>query len=239
MSFLWHTFIFDPITNLLVFFVQIIPGASVGFAIIATTIVIRILLLPLSKKVLKSQIAQQKLQPQMDKIRETILDKQEQSRAMLELYRAEGVNPLAGIFLLLIQIPIIISLYFVFRNGLIIDDNILYSFIQIPEHVQHFFLGIDMRERSIILAIFAGLTQAASLQVLFHLQEKYKVAGAPENNLARAMRDMQKIMARILPIMVAGFAVFFPAAIPLYWCVSNLFTIAQEYFLRRGYAQKN
>jgi len=241
MSYLWHTFIFDPVSNLLVFFVGVFPHPNIAYAIIATTVTIRFLLLPLSKKVLKTQMAQQTLQPKVNEIRDSIKDKQEQSRAMMELYRAEGVNPFAGILLILVQIPIILSMYFVFKNGLAIEDGILYSFISIPETVQYMFLGINMQSASIFMAIAAGITQFISLKMIFHLQAEYKKRQnipVDNNEMVRAMEHFQKMIVYILPGMVAAVAAFLPAGVALYWCTSNIFSIGQEYLLRRGHETK-
>ena len=103
--------------NALVFLLSIIPGGHVAVAVILLTILVKIILLPLSKKMFLSQIAQRKIQPLLKKIQEEYKDnRQLLGIKMLELYRENKLNPFSSILLLLIQIPIVFALYFVFSK---------------------------------------------------------------------------------------------------------------------------
>src|SRR3990167_2083353 len=155
-NYIWHTFFFDPVYNGLVFFIDVIPGADVGLAIIATVVVVKTILLPLSIKAAKTQRVMREIEPKLKEIRETLKDKrQEQGEAMLKLYREAGISPFASIFLIFLQIPIVIALYFsVYTGGGIalpaINTDILYSFVWIPELVNMNFLGmLDITGKSL------------------------------------------------------------------------------------------
>ena len=106
-SYIWHTFFFDPVYNGLVFFIDIIPGGDVGLAIIATVIVVKTILLPLSIKAAKTQRVMREIEPKLREIKETHKDNREaQALAMMTVYREAGMNPFASLFLILLQIPI-------------------------------------------------------------------------------------------------------------------------------------
>jgi len=239
MSFIWHTFFFDPIYNLLVFFVDTIPHGDVGLAIVATTIVVKFVLLPLSVKATKTQVKMKELQPKLEALKETHKDNREQqAQEMLALYREAGVNPFASILLVLLQIPIIIALYFaVTRGGGVplpdINIEILYSFIPVPEAVSTMMFGwFDILARSLPLAFLAGAAQ--------FVQARLSLAAlpTPEKDAAPSFKnDFQKSMQLqvkwVLPVIIFFVAYSTSAAVALYFTVSNLFAIAQEFYLRR------
>lgn len=237
-SWIWHTFFFDPVYNGLVFFIDIVPGGDVGLAIVGTTVVVKVILLPLSVRAVKTQVAMREIEPRMKKIKEEITDKQEQAQAMLALYKEAGVNPFASIILLFIQIPIIIALYLSVSNGggnalPAINTDLLYSFVPSPERVNMLFVGFfDMDGRSIILALLAGASQ------FLHTHLSLPKLAPKDPNAAPSMKDdfarnMQLQMRYVLPIVITVFAYTISAAIALYFFVSNVMSIAQEFYVRR------
>ena len=96
MATIFQTIFYQPILNLLVFLYNIIPGHDIGLAIILMTIVIKLILLPLSKQSIKSQKALQELQPKIEEIKKKYANKEEQGRAMMQLYKQEKVNPFSS-----------------------------------------------------------------------------------------------------------------------------------------------
>jgi YidC/Oxa1 family membrane protein insertase len=236
---IWHTFFFDPVYNALVFFIDIIPGGDVGLAIIATVLVVKTILLPISIKAVKTQKIMREIEPKLKEIKEKHKDnRQEQAQAMMEVYKEAGMNPLASIALIFLQIPIIIALYFaVARGGGIplpdINTDLLYSFVAEPVALTMNFIGLfDIAERSIILALGAGITQ------YFHVRLTLpkippKEEGAEPNLKDDFMRNMQTQMRYVMPVLIVLVSYSISAAIALYFLVSNLTTIAQEYFVRK------
>lgn len=131
---MFTTFIVQPIFNLLVFIYALIPGHDFGLAVIIFTVVIRLLMWPLVKKQLHNAKAMRELAPQIKKIKAaTKGDRQKETMMTMELYKERNVNPLAGLGLLLVQIPILIGL-FIGLQRLIKDSheivNFAYPFIQ-------------------------------------------------------------------------------------------------------------
>ncbi|MDA8597128.1 YidC/Oxa1 family membrane protein insertase [Candidatus Pacebacteria bacterium] len=239
-STIWHTIFFDPVYNALVYFIDVVPGGDVGVAIILTTLLVKFLLLPLSLKASRTQRLMKELEPKLKEIKEKFKDKrEEQARAMMDTYKEAGLNPFASIFLLLIQIPIIIALYLaVYRGGGVplpdINVALLYSFVPSPETVNMLFAGlIDMAGKSLPLALLAGATQFIHAKMSIPAPEPRKEGAAPSMKEDFA-RSMQLQMRYVMPVIIAVVAYTISAAIGLYFVVSNLFAIGQEYFVKRN-----
>jgi len=109
---------YDPLYNGLVLLIDILPSADVGIAVIILTLLVKVLILPLSIKATRTQMKLKVLEPKIKELQTTYKDKrEEQALKMMEMYREAKVNPFSSIFLLLIQLPIIIALYIVFARG--------------------------------------------------------------------------------------------------------------------------
>src|SRR3989344_3694157 len=115
---IWDVVLYGPLLNAMAFLVSIIPGGDVGIAVIILTILVKIILFPLSQKSIESQAAMTLLAPELNKIKNSGASKEEQAKQTFELYKKHKVNPFSGCFLVLIQIPIIFALYFVFYKGI-------------------------------------------------------------------------------------------------------------------------
>ena len=232
------TIVTTPLYNGLVLLMQIFPWADLGLAVIFFTILIRLILFPLAQASLRTQMVVQKVQPEIDALREKYKnDSTQQAKMMMELYRREKINPFASIFFLGVQIPIIFGLYFMFlRSGLpVIDPDFLYSFVSSGTHVNTIFLGfIDVTVRSIPIAILAGLSQF--IQVLLMKTPLHQ--GKAGSFGADFMKGMQFQMKYIFPVIIIFIAAALPASIALYWTASNLFSIAQEAVIRKRLEEK-
>jgi len=238
-SLIWHTLFFDPIYNTLVFFIDIVPGGDIGLAIIFATIVVKTILLPLSLKAARTQYAMREIEPKLKELKEKYKDKREElARATMDVYKSAGVNPFSSIVLLFIQIPIIIALYLsISRGGGVvlpeINTDLLYSFIAVPEHVTMLFLGfVDMAAKSLPLAMLAGGTQYIHTSLSLP-KSKPREKDAKPNFKDDLAHSMQLQMRYVMPVIIFVVAYTFSAAIALYFTVSNLSAIAQEYVVRR------
>ena len=229
MSHIFSIIFYVPLYNALILLINYLPGWNAGLAVILLILIVRLILLPLSKATIKTQVEMRLIEPDLKKIRENIKDKQEQSKKMLELYKEKGINPFAGIFLLLIQLPIIIALYQVFRSNLpIVDPTILYHFVRAPAAISMTFLSINLRSRSIILAVLAVITQFIQINLALPKVERKK-GSSFGNDLAYSMNVQMKY---IFPLIIFPIA-YFSAVIALYLAASNTFMIFQEVFVRR------
>ena len=172
--------------------------------------------------------------PDLQKIKEKYSNKEEQARKTLELYREKGVNPFSGIFVIIIQIPIILALYQIFLHAGFpqIDSSILYSFIKAPEHINATFLGlIDITQKSAVLALCAALTTFIQLKISLSGQKAPKGNSFGDN----LTRSMQVQMKYFFPLLVFFISYKISGVIALYWLTTNLFTIGQELIVRRKF----
>jgi len=237
-SYIWHTFFFDPVYNSLVFFIDVLPGGDVGLAIVCTVIFIKIVILPLSIKVTKMQAVMRELDPKIKKMKKDITDKQEQARAMMELYKEAHINPLSSVFLMFVQFPVIIALYLAVSNGggfpfPEINIDLLYSFVPKPETVSMMMFGVfDITLKSIPLALLAGATQYLHINLSMPKMEPKKEDEEPslKDDFARSM---QMQMRYVMPIIIVVVAYTLSAAIALYFTISNIMAIAQEFVVKR------
>ena len=231
MSQIFNLVFYQPILNLLVFLYNIVPGHDIGLAIIIMTIVIKLILLPLSKQSIKSQKALQELQPKIDEIKKKYADKkEEQGRAMMELYKQEKVNPFSSCLPLLIQLPFLWAVFMVFRAGLSGQSlNLVYSFVYQPEFINTVSLGfINLAKPNAVLAVLAGLAQFWQAKMMSTKRPEIKSEGAKDENM---MAIMNKQMLYMMPALTVFIGLSFPGGLALYWLVTTLLTALQQLYL--------
>lgn len=229
------TTFYQPLYNALVYLISVVPGANVGIAIIILTLLVRGALLPLSHKSVVSQAKMRSIAPHIEKVKEKHKDnKQEQARKVMELYKEHGINPFSGCLLVLIQLPIIFALYFVFFKGLpTLNAEHLYSFVHLPDVVPSMmFLGVILSGKSLILALIAAGTQYYQIKLSIPPVAPIKEGEKPtfKDEFARSFNVQMRFM---LPIIVFGVSYTISAAVALYWATSNLFSIGHELYVKR------
>lgn len=229
----------QPLMNLLFLIYGIIPGHDFGMSVILLTIIIRMALWPLTAKQLHSQKKMQALAPDIAKLKKQAGgDKQKESQLLMELYKEKEISPFSACLPALLQFPFLIALYFVFRKAT--QDpaaiaNMLYapikslpyiqSLIQNPSSFNPTLFGlINMAKPSIFLAILAGITQYIQVKMIAPKKTDTKDSQAQ----ATAM------MNYLFPFLTTFIAWKLPAALPLYWTVTNVMTIGQQYIIMRG-----
>jgi YidC/Oxa1 family membrane protein insertase len=228
---LWNALLYKPFVNVLAFLVSIIPGGDVGLAIIILTLLVKIALFPLSQRAIVSQAKMSLLAPELKKIKEGGGTKEEQAKRTFELYKEHKTNPFSGCLLVLIQIPIIFALYYVFYKGLNFDSSLLYSFVHPPESVNMLFLGVlDIGGKSILLAVLAGISQY--LQAHF-MPKPALSSGNPGSFQESFTKSMHLQMKYIFPLVVAFIAYSVSGAIALYWITSNIFAVGQQIYANK------
>jgi YidC/Oxa1 family membrane protein insertase len=241
MSTLWNSVFYQPIYNILIFIINNITFGDVGFAIILVTIIIKLILSPLTKKSIKSQILMKKMEPELKQIKKDFPNKEEQAKKTFELYKKYGTNPFSGCLVILLQLPVIFALYYVFYKNLSIDQSLIYSFIQAPALLHTNFLGlIEMGSQSVFLGVLAGVTQFIQGYLSSPVKPKKMeiVKDSEKNDEPKTFQEqlsdsMQMNVKYILPVFIGFVAWKISAAVALYWIVSNIFTIAQEWYIRR------
>lgn len=232
MSSLYHQFFFDPLYNALVYLFTIFPWADAGMVVVTLTILVRLILFPLSRKAVVTQVKMAEIAPELAAIKDKYEGKsEEQARRTLDLYREKGVNPFSGILVIIIQIPIILALYQIFLHFPQVDSTLLYSFVKAPAHIDTAFLGlIDVAGKSVVIAILAAIS------TYFQFQVSMKNQSAPKGNSFgdNLTRNMQSQMKYVFPVIVFFISYSISGVIALYWFTTNLFSIAQELFVRKN-----
>lgn len=177
-----------------------------GVSIIIVTILIKIMLLPLTLKQDKSMKEMKKLQPELEKIKEKYAhDKQMLNMKTMELYKEHKVNPLGGCLPLLLQLPILFALFGVLRNGIIPKDS---SFL---------WLKLSVPDQFYILPVLNGAVS--------FLQQK--LMGSADSN------PQMKNMMYVFPIMMIMFSLKMPSGLQLYWLTSSILAVVQQYFIMK------
>jgi len=234
MEFLHHAFniiLYQPLFNALIFFYQYLPGHDFGLAVIILTLFIRLLLYPLMAQSIKAQKILTDLQPKIQEVQQKYKnDKEKQAREIMEIYQKEKINPFGGCLPLLVQLPILIALYRVFWHGFQTEQlAYLYSFISSPGYINTYFLGIiDLGKTSIILAVLAGICQFFQTKMM---TPKTKKSQKKEDQMAKFSDMMQKQMLYFMPFFTVFILWKLPAALALYWIVTALFSIVQQYLI--------
>lgn len=224
------TILYQPLFNALIFFVWLIPGHNVGWAIIILTVIIRIILLPSSMNATRQQKKMRDLQPEIAELQAKYKDnKQKQSEELMKFYREKKINPLGSCLPLLIQMPILIILYYVFKDGLDTSRfNLLYSFVPHPEYIKTVFLGIDLSQPDKwILPIIAGALQFVQGWQITPPAQK----GEKGQEMAQMMSKQMLYLMPLFTIFIAG---RLQAALPLYWIITSVFTIVQQWYVLRN-----
>lgn len=227
----FNVILYQPLFNVLVLLYEYLPGHDFGVAVIALTAIIRLLFYPLMVQSIKSQKSLSELQPKIQEIQSKYKDdKEKQARATMELYQKEKINPFGGCLPLLIQLPILIALYRVFWKGFQPEAmDMLYSFVPHPGAIDPIFLGmINLGEASLVLAVLAGITQFFQTKMITPKTPKSKKG---EGQMAQFSEMMQKQMLYFFPILTVFILWKLPAAIGLYWIITALFSILQQYLI--------
>ncbi len=229
MNTIWNNFLYDPIYNALIFISQHVTAQDVGLGVIVLTVLIRLIMLPLSKKSIIGQYKMRALEPKIAAIKAQKLSKEEESKATFALYKAEKVNPFSGCLYILVQLPILFALYFVFIRGVSQPEH-LYSFLN-TEGLRNTLLGlIDITQPFLPLAILAGVTQG----IQAFLAPKPPVQSGNEAGFqAQFAKSMSVQTKYVLPLIIIFVATKLAAAVALYWTITNLFSIAQELYFRK------
>lgn len=181
-----------------------------GLSVLVMVLIVRTLILPLTLKQVRSSKAMQAIQPEVQKIREKYKDNPEKMQMeTMKLFQENKVNPMAGCLPLLVQMPIFIALYHsIYYNGLLREHEFLWMQLGEPDKL-------------FILPVLAAATT--------YLQTKMMMKMNPSPQMG-----MMQFMLFVYPILIFVMSFQFPAALPLYWFYSNLYTIVQNYFLYRN-----
>lgn len=211
---MFDTFISIPLQNLLTFCYEMTVKfgyANYGLAIIIITLLIKLVLYPLTVKQVKSMKAMSELQPKMKAIQDKYKENpQQMNQEMARLYKESGVNPLAGCLPLIVQMPILMGIFFAIRD---------YTYVQTPTFL--WLADLSQSDPTYVLPVVSALTTYIS-----------------QKQVTDTSNQQSKMMLMFMPLFIGYISITFPAGLVLYWVVSNLFQIIQQWFMYRGQGAK-
>jgi YidC/Oxa1 family membrane protein insertase len=233
---MFNTLLVQPLFNILAVIYAYLPGHDLGIAIIIFTILVRLALWPLVNKQLHSQRALQELQPEIARIRsEAKGDKTLEGKLTMELYKEKEINPFASFLPLLIQLPIFLALFVVFKDIVNPDEiaKLAYPWVaQLPsiqsvissgEPINTTFLGfINLANPSWLLAAVAGVLQFIQTKQLL-----------PKHNASDSAAQVTKGMTYIFPFVTFFVGLSLPGALALYWGAGSAMAILQQTLILR------
>lgn len=191
-----------------------------GVDIVLLTVLIKILFLPLTQKSFTAMKGMQKIQPEVERLREQLKDKpDEMQKQLMELYRKHGVNPLGGCLPMVIQIPVFIGLYQALLNAVELRHAPFVGWIvdlSAPDRLGSFAIPFVHPPGIPVLTVVMGASMLLQ-------QWMTPSTGDPT----------QRRMMMILPLAFTFMFINFPAGLVLYWTVNNVLTIAQQYYVHR------
>jgi YidC/Oxa1 family membrane protein insertase len=236
MSFLdvWYLIIGNPVLNVLIALSHLLSG-SFGLAIIALTIIVRLISWPLTKRQLNSSKALQDMQPKIQELQKKYgKNQQKLQQEMMKLYKEAGVNPLGCLWPMLVQLPIWIALYQAIMRALATTPENLLDLAQrlysweivnqaIPLSSKFLWLDLGQPDPYLILAIIVGGT----------MWVQQKMTQAP--TVDPRQQSTQRMMTLMMPLMFGFLTLMFPSGLALYWAVSNIIGIITQYFVTGGW----
>ena len=247
---IFNTLFTNPIINLLVGSYQLLASVGIpfafGFAIIFLTVLIRLILYPLTATQIKSAFQMQKIAPLMKNVREKYKDdKKKQQEELMRIYREHKINPAAGCLPLIIQIPIIWSLYNVLNIAVGVNsaakladiNKVLYfDFLRLDSIWDTMFFGVSLGATPsklwaaapylILIPVLTGALQFVLSKMM--MSDIPQVPGTKEDDFQAAF---QKQSLFIFPVMIGFFAFTLPVGLSVYWNTFTIFGILQQYLL--------
>ncbi|OGY16831.1 MAG: hypothetical protein A2785_03635 [Candidatus Chisholmbacteria bacterium RIFCSPHIGHO2_01_FULL_49_18] len=233
---IFNTLLYQPILKVLVYLTHLL-GGSFGLAIIALTLLIRLVLIPLTLPAMKSAQKMKELKPRLDELKKKhAKDKRQLQIEQLNLYKEQGINPAAGCLPTIVQFAILIAMYRVFidfiQNG---------NGESLMANMQFFWLDLSKPDRLHILPILAGATQLILSQMLMtakehheakeltkEAQKKEKTKGEDTQEMAETL---QQQMLYVMPVMTGLIAWNLPSGLAVYWVVTTIFSLVQQYIM--------
>ncbi len=238
---MFRTFVEKPLFNGLIFIAEYMPSRNLGLALIVLTLIVKLILLVPNQHALEGQRKLQLLQPRLDELKKKYPnDAKRVQEETMKIWKEMKINPLQSCLPTLLQFPILIGLFYVIRNGVTIETSrhLLYPFYaNLPTpFFGHFFLGLDLLLPNVwIMPPILVLLQFFQMKMMMaKAKKKDEIVVKPVGTKSWIPElDQQTVMTYVLPFMIGFFALKFPAAVSLYWGISTLFGIAQQYYVMK------
>ena len=230
---IWLNLFYRPIYNALIGIISLVPGQNLGISIIVLTLLIRILLFHPNQKAIDGQKKMQLIQPKLEAIRKKHKDNQQiMAMETMKVWQEAKVNPFSSCLPMLIQFPILISIFYVVQAGINPDKQIfLYEFltnIRLEDIQTQLFGLLDMTERNqFVLPVIVGLLQMVQLKLNLPKKDKKDLT---QNE------SVQQNMVYFMPALIAVFTASLPSGVGIYWATTTVFAIGQQIYTNKKHS---
>ncbi|OGY25321.1 MAG: hypothetical protein A2864_02525 [Candidatus Woykebacteria bacterium RIFCSPHIGHO2_01_FULL_39_12] len=220
LSLLWNTILINPLVGTLSFLYSVL-FQNLGLAIIGLTVLIRILITPISIRAVRSSKKLQDLQPKLTEIKNKhASDKKRQAEEQMKLYQTHGVNPASGCLLNIPQLLFVFALFGILNSkisGLGFNTGFLWLDLAKPDPL-------------FIFPVLAGASQLILSRMMMPSVGSQKTSNQKDsaNDLATSMQSQ---MMYIFPLMTTFFSTRFPSGVVLMWIIFTIFSIIQQYMV--------
>ncbi len=235
MSYLYHTIIYYPLLNTLIFFIDILPRHSLGWAIVLLTIVIRIIFFPFYHKSIIAQEIMKQIQPKTKEIQKKYKnDRKKQGEELMKLYRQYKISPWSSFLYMAIQLPVLIALYQILINLNLNSIIGIYHFISIPTTMSTLFLGfLDLHQKNLLIGALAGIFQFVQGKVMEKRTNQINKNNSQnqKQNSQQFMANFSKQLMYLMPIITFFIAWRLPAGVGLFWVVMTILNVVQELWI--------
>lgn len=246
---IWRFLFWEPLYNGMIGALEI-TGKNLGWAIILLTLIVKIILFIPTQNGMEAQKKIQAVQPEIDKIKAKYAnDSQKMAMETMELYKKHNIKPFASILPILLQFPVLIGLYYVIIEGLYPHNHFfLYPFLQHFDFsgIQTYFLGfIPLLAHPLdswkwyFIPVVVAIVQFFAMKLAFANMKKKKATQTktPEGFMGEFQNEMQKmngVFLYVLPVIVLITTFIMPIAVGLYWFISTIFGIGQQWIVNKG-----
>lgn len=212
---MFHTFIYQPILDVLIFIYQNLSFGDLGVSVVLLTLFIRIVLFPLFWKSSKDQVIMKRIQPEISEIqKDKKATPQEKGERLMAVYKKNKLNPFSSIIILIVQLPIFFALFKIFTDEISGGTFDTTSFLGL----------IDLQANGGFLALIAAALQYIQVKLSIGKQATPKEQGKP---------DIQKFMLYATPVITILVLWNLPRALSLYWSAMTVFTLLQQWYIER------
>jgi len=233
---MFEKFLVQPLFNLLILIYNFLPLPDLGLVVILFTIFIRVLLWPLFLKSIRSQVVLNKIQSEVESLQRKYKDnKEEQMKQLLALYKNNNFNPFLSFLAIFVQLPILFAVYRVF--WLITEDfsKYLYAWVAVPGALNHSFFNLfDLTQPIVWMALLASGAQFVQTVLIM----RNPSAQAKPKNPQDLSAKFSKSFAYFSPILTFFIFKPLPSVLSVYWLVSTLISILQQFLAQKELAEK-
>jgi len=229
---MFNQYLYQPILSTLLFLSGLL--GNLGLSIIVLTLLIRLILLPLTLPALKAAGKMKELQPEIKKLKEKFKDDPAaQQRAQLQLFQEHKVNPAAGCLPYLLQFVVLIALYRVFidflSNGDAAQINANFLWLDLTKPDPLYLLPAITGLVQLVLGLMVMPATSTAAEKTLATQTATKKDDKAADDMSTMAATMQQQMIFVMPIMTVFLALRFPAGLGLYWAVTTFFSVVQQY----------